>query len=358
MKHHKPLMAAPMLLAMTLFACIQVGPPEVDSGNTADRNASQAPGQVQVAIAAPLSASIDAVEVARTEPLPDVPPEEYDGLHNVFRLGDKIISGGEPLNLAAFDTLEEMGVKTILSVDGKAPNWQAAAERGMRYVHVPIEYGGIEDETLGQIAKTFREAQGPFFVHCFHGKHRGPAAAAVGRIVLDGIPRERALAEMLQWCGTATKYHGLFEEIAFADVPDAETTQAITFDFPRERKFEGIRATMIPMARHWDEVKYSIKRDWQPDPEHPDVVPAQEALKLAQLFGQCETMPDYKNEMPKSDQVLDWFEQGKRGTQDLARILGQQQELEAQGVDWREQALAAYRVAAQSCKSCHVQYRD
>ena len=340
----------PLAATLIVAACIQVGPETsepTDSGS--------AP---QITIAAPLSAALDSIEVARTEPLPDVAPAEYEGLKNVFRLGDRIISGDEPEGEKALDVLAGMGVKTILSVDGKAPDWQAAAERGMRYVHIPIEYNGIEKEPLAQIAKTFRETEGPFYVHCFHGKHRGPAAAAVGRMVLDGIPRERALAEMLQWCGTATKYHGLFDAIAFNDLPTESTTAALDVDLPKEHLFKGLRSVMIPMARHWDQVKYSIDRDWRPDPEHPDIDPAQEALKLSQFLAQCETMPDYQHAMPKSEQVLEWWEMGKTGTADLARILQNRDQLEAQGTDWRTDALAAYRVAAKSCKECHIQYRD
>ena len=71
--------------------------------------------------------------------------------------------------------------------------------------------------------KTFRELDGPFYVHCFHGKHRGPAAAAaLGRIAVDGVPREQAIAEMRQWCGTSEKYEGLYRTIAEVLRPDAE----------------------------------------------------------------------------------------------------------------------------------------
>ena len=41
--------------------------------------------------------------------------------------------------------LADMGVKTILSVDGKTPDVEAAKKLGMRYVHVPIQYRGITE---------------------------------------------------------------------------------------------------------------------------------------------------------------------------------------------------------------------
>lgn len=126
-------------------------------------------------------------ECALRTPLKPTPPTELPGIANVFRLSKNIISGGEPLNEGALRQIADMGVKTILSVDGKAPEAAAARKLGMRYVHVPIKYTGINPQEMIRIAKTFRELPKPMFVHCFHGKHRGPAAAAIGRVLVDGV---------------------------------------------------------------------------------------------------------------------------------------------------------------------------
>ena len=53
--------------------------------------------------------------------LPERAPEEFPGLHNVYELSANIISGSEPHGQEALETLAQMGVKTILSVDGKEP---------------------------------------------------------------------------------------------------------------------------------------------------------------------------------------------------------------------------------------------
>ncbi len=343
-----------LALPLGLVACLNV---HEDAGQESHPTplAQESPRTV---VAAPLSSEIDALEIAKTSPLADADPMEWKDMHNVFWLGDRILSGGEPLSREALDRLKEMGIRTILSVDGKAPDWQGAEDRGMRYVHIPIEYSGIDDEPLAQIAKTFREVEGPIYVHCYHGKHRGPAAAAVGRMVLDGIPREEALAEMYQWCGTASKYQGLFEEIAFTDIPTEAETAAMQFDFPKEREFQGIRAAMIPMTRRWDAIKDARKRDWQVDPAHPDLVLEQEAIKLGELLQVCAEMKDYHHEMPHSEQVITWFEEGAQGAANLARVLSQRDQYEQKGEDWRPLALDAYQAVAASCKECHLDYRD
>ena len=192
---------------------------------------------------------------ATKTPLPERKPEDSEGLHQVFRLSDNIISGAEPVGEVAFRRLAAMGVKTILSVDGKTPDAAIARKYGMRYVHVPIQYKGITEDQILQIAKTFRELEAPFYVHCFHGKHRGPAAAAIGSVALDGLDRDTAIAEMRQWCSTAQKYEGLYATVATADIPTAAETAAFDFDFTSSHRFTGMRDAMITLTRSWDEVK-------------------------------------------------------------------------------------------------------
>lgn len=100
--------------------------------------------------------------------LPAREPTGTSDLHNLFERSANVISGSEPHG------------------------------DGMRCVHIPTAYKGLTSEEVEQLAKTYRECEAPFDTHCFHGKYRGPAAAEIGRIVLDGISREQAIAEMRQ----------------------------------------------------------------------------------------------------------------------------------------------------------------
>src|SRR6185369_3881462 len=104
---------------------------------------------------------------------------ELPGLHNVLLAADGIYSGSEPHGEEAFAGLAKMGIKTILSVDGARPDVELARQHGLRYVHVPIGYDGISPSAGETLAAAAREAQGPLYVHCHHGKHRGPSATAV-----------------------------------------------------------------------------------------------------------------------------------------------------------------------------------
>ncbi|MCC6405930.1 MAG: cytochrome c [Planctomycetes bacterium] len=301
--------------------------------------------------AAPLAAlDGSAYQTASHVALPQTAPQELSGLHNVFHLSDRIVSGSEPHGEAAFEELAAMGVKTILSVDGKVPDAELARKHGMTYVHVPTQYKGMSDDEVLKIAKTFREKSGPFYVHCFHGKHRGPAAAAIGRLVLDGISREQALAEMRQWCGTAASYEGLYREIAQEQLPTEAETRAFRFDFPAAHPFDGFRGGMVEVSRADDNLKVLSKSKWLPNADHPDLDARHEASKLASALERCEALEEVRTE---PDDFREWLRESVVQSAALRDALAGGQPGSATGA-----ADAAYQALSASCTACHAKYRN
>ncbi|MFT7618838.1 MAG: protein tyrosine phosphatase (PTP) superfamily phosphohydrolase (DUF442 family) [Planctomycetota bacterium] len=279
-------------------------------------------------------------------------PIEAKGLHNVFVLSENISSGSEPEGREAFARLQELGIKTILSVDGKQPNTKIAAEFGMKYVHVPIQYKGIDQEALVHITKSFRELQGPFYVHCFHGRHRGPAAAAVGRLVLDNTSREEALAEMRQWFGTSQKYEGLYSLIARGAIPTAEESSASTWVFESSHSVDGIAGAMVPIARSHDALRILSKNNWEIDPNHPDIDPVNEASILLEAFESMEILSE----------VSDGPDQMQKGSADsitAARSLRNHLlEVRRGSKSAAKAAMLNLKQVNAQCSSCHATYRN
>jgi protein tyrosine phosphatase (PTP) superfamily phosphohydrolase (DUF442 family) len=307
---------------------------------------------VNVQVAPPLTAVSNAFESASYLELPEAVPLEFTGLHNVFHLSENIVTGSEPEDEAALALIASWGVKTILSTDGKAPDAETAAKYGLRYVHVPIQYKGITEDEQLRIVKVFRELEGPFFVHCFHGKHRGPAGAALGRLALDGVSREQALAEMRQWCGTSSKYSGLFWTVACAELPDEETTRNYEWNFPAAQPLEGIAGAMVVTARHYENVLFSDDVDYGVDPLHPDIDPLNEAEILLQLYQQMGAMDEVRQ---ASDDYRGWMADGERAALDLVEAL---RDHRAQVSGARERVEDALTAAKQSCSACHTKYRN
>ncbi|MFO1054518.1 MAG: hypothetical protein U1F36_20035 [Planctomycetota bacterium] len=305
-----------------------------------------------VQVAPPLAVESSAYETAGRIQLPQRKPDESPSLHNVFRLSDNIVSGSEPEGDAGFRQIAAMGVKTILSVDGKAPDAERAERFGLRYVHIPIRYKGIESNEVEEIAKTFRELPGPFYVHCFHGKHRGPAAAAIGRLVLDGVARDEAIAEMRQWCGTSKSYEGLYATIATGVIPSAAETAAVSFDFPAAHRYAGFRQVMIDLPRSYDALEEIAKNQWKPRSDHPDANALNEARRMAETFTQSRAIAANESR-PQDFQA--WLEQCEVASTGLVSAL---EKLESGDATAAEVARARMADVKQRCDACHKTYRN
>jgi len=340
MRKTHPLAATAALL---LVAC---------SATSSSTGSTRSVARASVRVAAPMQGITNAYEEAAKFALPQIKAADYADLENVYRLSDSFISGGEPGGEEALARIASWGIKTILSVDGKAPDAATAAKYGMRYVHVPIQYSGVTEDEQLQIIKSFRELDGPFYVHCFHGEHRSAAAAALGRLALDGISREQALAEMRQWAGTSPKYSGLFWDIATAEIPDEAATAAFAFDFPATAPLDGIAGAMVQIARAFENTRDSIVVDYGMDPAHPDIEPLNEAQKLEQLF---EASIRLQEVVAAPQDYRDWM---LTSLDDSKKLVAALRELRAGDAAAKDRVTAAVKAVSASCNACHTPYRN
>lgn len=134
-------------------------------------------------------------------------------IHNFYRLGPRLYSGSAPESKEAFAELARLGIRTVISVDGTKPDVEAARREGIRYVHLPVGYDGIPSNRVAELHYAFHSAPGPVFVHCHHGKHRGPTAVALLCESAAGWSPERATQWMHQ-AGTGLEYPGLYRSVA------------------------------------------------------------------------------------------------------------------------------------------------
>ncbi|MEM7316885.1 MAG: hypothetical protein AAF497_27450, partial [Planctomycetota bacterium] len=61
---------------------------------------------------------------------------------NLRRVNERLYCGGLPETAADFQHLADLGIKSIVSVDGLRPKSVLAARYGLRYVHLPFGYDG------------------------------------------------------------------------------------------------------------------------------------------------------------------------------------------------------------------------
>lgn len=236
-------------------------------------------------------------------------------------------------------------MKTIISVDGAQPDVEAARRARIRYVHLPHGYNGISTNSQARLAKAAVTLEAPIFVHCHHGKHRGPAAAAILCMTRENWSAAEAEAWLYR-AGTSTNYKGLFASVReFKKPTDAELAAAAA-DFPARAEVSSVAKSMIDLDRHFENLKLIRAAIFQTPPAHPDLTPANEAVILTQHFREAQRIPAVKAK-PDLLQAFARAEEEARELENLFRVSTEPARLEK-----------AFAAVAKSCAGCHRAHRD
>lgn len=192
-----------------------------------------------------------------------------EGLENLWELplpdGRILLSGGQPQGATGFQSLKALGVRTVISVDGARPEVETAREAGLRYVHLPIGYDDVPVERRLALIQAIRELPGTVYVHCHHGKHRGPSAAVCAwRGLNPGISAEQG-GQTIREMGTAEKYRGLYKAVAEPPLR-AKRVMSQPADFPEVTAVRPLAADMVAINHDWETLqRFSKAKSWTPE---------------------------------------------------------------------------------------------
>lgn len=262
------------------------------------------------------------------------------GLDNAFRLGERIYSGSSPEGDAGFESLRKLGVRTIITVDGAAPDLERARQYGMRYVHLPVGYDGIPRDRALSLARAVRDLPGPIYIHCHHGKHRGPAAVACALLATDPNFSAKEGSIWLQTAGTDPRYRGLVElPDRFVPPTRAELAQAET-NFPEVAPTANLTRKMVTIDELADALKAEREAGWKSAQKS-----ANRAVLLAEEFRESARLPEVTQHPEMAMQML----AAEAATLKLESAL-RQGDLQS-----RKQAFSAVTA---SCSRCHAKFRD
>ena len=298
-------------------------------------------------------------------PSPPLPPSvheqrvtDYQGLHNVVAFHEGVLSGSVPEGDAGFDTLQALGVRTILSVDGALPDVDRARARGMRYVHLPIGYDGFDDARKVELARAVRDLPRPIYIHCHHGKHRSAGATATVAVALGWLTPELA-ADRMKVAGTAAGYTGLWSCTANAVPLAAAVIDAAPADFPERTTPTSLVAAMVEIDEVHDRLKRVQKAGWRAPNDHPDLAPLADAGRLADLYRLLDDDARLTDVAPAERAVVrEWL---VREGLAAARLEGLLEAMDASVPDRAAlnlRADASLALLGASCKACHQQHRD
>jgi hypothetical protein len=197
-----------------------------------------------------------------------------------------------------------------------------------------------------EIARAIRDLPGPVYIHCHHGKHRSPAATAAAAVTLGLATPAEGLAFMRN-AGTSPSYAGLFQCVEEAAVAPVSALNAASDKFPSVRKPTGVVAAMVEIDYAYEHLQEIRAAGWTVPNDHPDLVPAAEAGRLA-------------DQLRFSGEDSSSQAKGPAYVAMLADAIAKASALE-EGIirgEPRDQLEAKWKLVAASCKECHAAYRD
>jgi hypothetical protein len=217
----------------------------------------------------------------------------------------------------------------------------------MRYVHLPIGYDAVPKSRAVELVKAALGADGPLYVHCHHGKHRGPAAAATICRARDGWSAERA-EEFLKQAGTAADYAGLFRDVREFRAPTGEELARLSATFPETAETPALVDTMVAIDERFDALKAAQQAAWREVPGHPDLTPRQAAVLLWERLRELTRDPDTQK---RGDDYRARLLDSERATAALRQLLSEHGST-ALSRD------AAVQQVTKTCAACHKAHRN
>jgi protein tyrosine phosphatase (PTP) superfamily phosphohydrolase (DUF442 family) len=267
-------------------------------------------------------------------PLPSI-----TGVENLRQVAPGLLSGSQPEGSAAFEELAKRGVKVIISVDGATPDVEAAHQFGLRYVHVPIGYDKIKPQQRADLVAAVKTANGTVFMHCHHGKHRGPAAAAYCGIAVGKLSTEEAL-DVLKAAGTRADYTGLWDAVRKFEPPTVPAGPLV-----EAAQVEPLTGAMVRVDHHWTGIESQIKTGSITEVK----VFASETLLLAEEFRELPRTTPSADEKYTDEKFKARLQEAITATEELHKA--------SEKNDFAAIQTASKRVT-QSCVDCHARYRN
>lgn len=282
------------------------------------------------------------------EGLKDLKKKEDNLLANLIQVTKNIYSGGSPDNHEAFVQLKELGVKTIISVDGAKPLNELADEMSIRYVHIPIGYDGISDIQKATLSSVLVQCAPPYYFHCHHGKHRGPAAVA-SLLVLNNKSTLRDALDFMKLAGTSPHYKGLWNDVRNTidqkDLPSPEPLQPVS-------KVSSMVESMTQIDITFEHLKALEKNNWQVTETTPDITATHQALLLLENYKELPREFGGEN-LTTNNATSSLFNKHLKQSTDLSIELES-----ALRNNKLSQATSLMKNLRSSCIDCHSDFRD
>ena len=116
---------------------------------------------------------------------------------NYHRIDERLVTGGHLIDDGAA-ALGEQGIDIVIDLRDDSPRGEAQrfAEHGIRWVNVPVEWSDPRPEDFQRFAELMNEHRGEHVLVQCAANYRASAMTYLYRVVVEGVPEEKALADM------------------------------------------------------------------------------------------------------------------------------------------------------------------
>ena len=169
-----------------------------------------------------------------------------EGLSKLYRVGTRFYSGGRPNGEAAFQSLKELGITDLISVEDATPDFETAKRIGLSYQHIPVDRKLVQPKQIQAVAKAVASTTKPVYIHCVTGSNPGPAAIAILLRKEEGWSEKEALG-WLEIANTSHKNVALFDAVR-------EYENLLAKPVPPSERLVGIAYTTWHHRLPWQDV--------------------------------------------------------------------------------------------------------
>ncbi|QGJ69816.1 Hypothetical protein PBC10988_15030 [Planctomycetales bacterium 10988] len=293
-----------------------------------------------------ISVNLLAEEPRQSEPLPKpgelnlCPLGDREGVHHLHQIDPQLFSGAEPEGETGIATLAKLGIRTIVCVDSLPPSQAIAEKYGIKVIHIPLTYAEITEDSKSKFKAVLESQKKPIFVHCHHGKHRGPAAAAIFWQIMRKGSHEDAL-KILETVGTSKEYQGLWRDVSNFSPDQLKPVSAD--ELVADASEPGFAHSMAIIDRFFLQLDKDRAADWKRTNPEEKLTSAQYALLLKEAFREGHRLlkPDveYRHLVKESEQLCGELEEALKAKQ-------------------LQKATQLFYKIEDGCISCHSDYRD
>lgn len=283
----------------------------------------------------------------------DPTDDEIAGLPNLVRVHPDVLSGGQPDKQDGYKSLRRLGVRTIISVDGVRPDVASARQSEINHIHLPHGYDRISSQRQLELAYAFLTAPRPIYVHCHHGVHRSPAAAAVGCIVA-GLIHPKDGIDVLERAGTSHNYAGLWTCVRNARPAESRQLTALEIQFSESIDPPAVVQAMGELEQLTERLENQARNHWKTEQASVETSAAHAALLLREQFAELQRLEAIEAE-PQA--FRDQLTESLRQADLLVTLLNSAQSQSADAAGQHDPAMVLQSIR-QSCRDCHRQFRD